>query len=398
MHLAVLLVLGALNFTPQKLSVDGRVIWVDAGDFNKDGAPDLVVAFRSGNEPDTKRFVAFFYQQPDGHYSEKANEERPVPPDAAIAAVSDCDGDSVSEVVFMTAQGLSGYFAPGGKLAAGLTEMVKAETATMFPEIEDLPVWDLCADYHRKGREIALWDTGTLAFYRAEGAKWSLVDKLKVTPQAWIDSLASGFFRGAGSNRDLSISAAYVFPEITVGDYEGDGKPDLYVIQEETLRIYGASGGATGDGHYSPTPTVVLNFSIRTQEERNRRGAFVNAMALDLNGDKRTDFVLNKVSGGLASMKSETAIHLNKSGFRKAPDQEVKRSGFSALVQFVDLNGDGLPEMIEPYSDVGLVTLARAMVSKTMSVDWLITKNEGGTFNTKASTEMSISFGLDFSG
>ncbi len=384
----------ALTFTPQKLSVDGRVIWVDTGDFNKDGGPDLVVAFRRGSEPDTKRFLAFFYQQADGKYPERANEERPVPADAAIAAVSDCDGDGASEVVFLTSQGLSGYFAPGGALGQSVTEMVKAPTATQFPEIEDLPVWDLCSDYHKRGREVALWDTGTLAFYKFEGGKWAQIDKLKVPPQAWMDSLASGTFRGAGSNRDLSISASYVFPELTVGDYEGDGKPDLFVIQEDSLRVY----GGTADGKYSPTPTVALSFSIRTLEERNRRGANVNGMAVDLNGDKRTDFVLNKVSGGLASMKTETHIHLNKTGFRKQPDQEIRRDGFSALIQFVDLDGDGLPEMIEPSSGVGLTMLARALVSKSMSIDWLFTKNENGTFNTKASTELSITFGLDFSG
>lgn len=388
------LLLSALNFTPQKLAVDGRVIWVDAGDFNKDGGPDLVVAFRRGNEPDTKRFVAFFYQQPDGHYPERPNEERPVPADAGIATVSDCDGDGVAEVVFMTAQGLSGYFAPGGKLSGSLTEMVKAESAAMFPEIEDLPVWDLCADYHKKGREVALWDTGSLSFYRSEGGKWTLIDKLKIPPQAWMDSLASGTFRGAPSNRDLSISTAFVFPELTVGDYEGDGKPDLYVNQEDSLRIY----GSTADGKYSPTPTVALHFQIRTQEERNRRSAFVNGMAVDLNNDKRTDFVLNKVAGGLASMKTETHIHLNKTGFRKAPDQEIKRNGFSAMASFVDLDSDGMPELIEPYSDVGLVTLARAMVSKKMSIDWLVTKNVDGTFETKKASELSITFGLDFSG
>ncbi len=389
-----LLIAANMSFTPQRLHVDGRVIWVDAGDFNRDGAPDLVSVFRRGVDPNTKRFVAFFYQQADGTYPEKPSEERPVPADAGIAAVADCDGDGGSEIVFMTARGVSAYTAPGGKVVAEPVEWIKAPTATLFPEIEDLPLWEMCGDFHRAGKpELALWEIGALTFYRMAGGKWQANERLEVPPVALHESMASGFFRGGPSNRDLSISAHYVFPELAIGDYDGDGRPDLFAIAEERLRIY----SNTGD-RYAPSPTVMLDFSLRTNEERNRKNAYVSAQALDLNGDKKTDYVLNKVTGGLSSMRSETAIHLNKGGFSKKPDQLIKRNGFSGLAQFADLNRDGRPEIIEPYGEVGLVALARAMVSRALSVDWLVTQNTGGGFDLNTTAKITIKFGLDFSG
>jgi FG-GAP-like repeat len=393
--LSSLILTAPLGFSTQRLAVDGRVVWVDAGDINRDGAADLVSVFRRGAEPDTKRFIGVFYQQADGRYPDKPSEERPVPADAAVATVADCDGDNVSEVVFLTSAGVSAYMSTGGKLSAAPVEWVKSATATYFPEPEDLPLWDMCGDFHKTGKpELAMWETGALSFHRFSGGKWQQNERLKMAPTTLIDSMASGFFRGASSNRDVSISALYIYPELAVGDYDGDGRADLFAIAEEHLRIYAGNGE-----RYSETPTAVLDFNLRTTEERNLHKANVSAQALDINGDKKTDFVLNKVAGGLSSMKSETAIHINKGGFSKKPDKLVKRNGFSALTQFADLDRDGRPEMIEPYADVGLVTLARAMVSKAISVDWLVTKNHDGVFDSEHPTsKIPIRFGLDFSG
>jgi len=388
------LALTGLDFTPQRLNVEGRVMWVEASDLNSDGGPDLVAMFRkNGNE--AHRFLAVFMQQADGRYPEKPNEVRTVPDDASVATVADCDGDGAGEIVFMTSSGISAITVVQGKLSATPVEWVKAQSATLFSDKDALPLWALCGDWHKNGgHEIALWGTGTLSFYRASApGQFALVDRLRAAPRATNTSQPSGTFRGTGVQRDLSIATTYTYPELIVGDYQGDGKADLFLSSEEKLRIY------VGDGtKYAERPSVALDFNFRTPEERNRRNGSIAAQALDLNGDGKTDYVMNKVTGSINALKSETAVHLNKGGFSKKPDQLIKREGFSALAQFADLNGDGRLEMIEAHSDIGILGLARVLVSRKVTVDALITQNTGGIFDLENTAKFDITFALDFGG
>ena len=53
----------------------------------------------------------------------------------------------------------------------------------------------------------------------------------EATPQGFVDSPQSGFFRGPASNRDMSIATMYFYPKLSLGDYEGDGQLDLFAVQ-----------------------------------------------------------------------------------------------------------------------------------------------------------------------
>lgn len=393
----------ALDFSQQTLNVEGRVLWVQAADFNGDGSVDLLVCSRRHFDPYTKRFLAYFFRR-DGAFPEKPNEERAVADNAAFAVVADLDKNGTSELVLQSASGVSAFFMRDGKLSAAAEELVRVETAAAFAEAEDLPLWDFVRDWHEvpgaatptaAALELAVWRVGSLQLYRSDASgKYGLRETLQLPPTAWMDSARSGVFRGTHSNRTLSIAIGYVFPELVVGDYEGDGVADLFVIEEDRLRVF--AGGTAG--RFSERPTVELDFNVRTTEEKQRKNAFISAKVADLNRDGRSDYLSNKISGGLSSMKTETRIHLNTGGFRKTADQTIKRTGFSALVQLVDANGDGFPEIIEPNADVGLFTLARAMISKKISVDWLITPNKGGKLDSENPQKLSVVFGLDFSG
>ncbi len=384
---------GALSFTPQRLHVDGRIVWVEASDLDGDGGADLVAMFRRGGR-DSRRFLAVFIQKPDGRYPEKPNDVRQLPQDAAIATVADCDGNGSGEVVLMTASGITAFAIAGGKFSPEPLSWISAPTAAMFADRDNLPLWGLCGDFHRSHqRELALWGVGALSFYRAAGGKWTLVDTLRIAPEALTVTQPTGTFRGSAAQPDISLATTFRYPELSVGDYNGDGKADLFVFSEERLRIHG------GDGtRYSERPIASLDFEFRTIEEHNKRNTAVIAQALDLNGDGKTDYALNKVTGSLMSLRSETAIHLNEGGFTKKPSQLIKRDGFSVLAQFIDLNGDGRLEMIEGHSDIGILGVARALVSRKLTIDALVTQNHGGVFDLANTKKFNITLSFDFSG
>src|SRR5262249_34970417 len=128
--------IGSFSFSQQKLTTTGRVLWVRSGDFNGDGGADLLVVLRRGYGLSTKRFLAWYLQRPDRSFADKPDEEREVPADAAFAAIADVDGDNRDEVVLIGANGVNAYgFREGG---ISLEELLRAPTATPFPENEDL--------------------------------------------------------------------------------------------------------------------------------------------------------------------------------------------------------------------------------------------------------------------
>jgi len=387
---------GEIQFDQQVMSVDGRVIWAEGADINGDGAADIVVVFRRGIEPATQRFVAVFYQQSNGKYHGTADEERVISEDTSFATVADINNDNKAEIVLVNAQGVSAYTFQQGKLSLQPEVLIQTETAAVFAEAEDLPEWQFVADWHKSGHtEIAVWQVGALQFYRMNKAgKFERFETLHIRPATWTDSDHARVFQAAFSNRNLSIALGYAFPELVVGDYDGSGHADLFVLEEDRVQIFGHKNG----GHFSETPTVVLDFRIRTQEERHRKNSYIKSLVADLNGDGRSDYINNKITGGLASMSSETHVHLNQGGFRKAPDQIIKRDGFSGVIQLSDIEGDGRPELIEPFAEIGLITLARAMISKKLTVDWLVTPNHDGKFDVRGSHKLAIVFALDFSG
>lgn len=392
LSLIALLALGDLHFTEQQLNLSGRILWVEGRDIDGDKRADLVAIVRRGNEPATQRFADFFFQQANGQYSDKPTAEIAIPADAVFGQVEDLNGEGRAALVLVTGRGVSAIAWNGKEMA--LTDILKAQTVSPFPEIEDLPEWHFVADWHGNGtREIALFRVGSVQFYRRNPqGVFEPREVVQVKPNTYVDG-QGGAFQGAWSNKSSSITVSHVFPELVVGDYDGDKKPDLFALEDDRLQIF------AGDGDkFSAEPKVVLDFAMRTSEERQRRNAFIAATVIDLDGDGRLDYVANKVSGGLSSMHSETHVHLNKNGFRRTPDQTLKRDGFSAMVQFVDLDQDGLPEMIEPVADVGLITLARAMISKKISVEWMITPNHAGSFAQKEQRSIPLAFGLDFSG
>lgn len=386
----VQVVCGALAFTEQRIEVPGRVLWADGVDGNGDKRADLVVVFRKGEEPTTKRAVAWFAQQEDGSFANKPSSLIVLKDDVSFAALADLDRDGRTEVVLVGGDEISSWSFG----AEQLVSLVKTQTATPFGENEDLPEASIVGDWHQSGdQELAVWRVGALQFFRRDGATYKALETISIPPNTYVDGPSTAF-RGPWSNRRYSMVVSHSFPALSVGHYDADKRPDLFVIDDDRLRVHPGQA----DGRFSPDAKVFLDFAVRQREEKERKNSFISAQLLDLNGDGMTDYVNNKVAGGLSSMSSETHVHLNRSGFRKQPDQVIKRDGFAAMIQLADLNGDGRPELIEPHANVGLVGLARAMVSKKMSVDWLITENTGGKFNASKTQSVPVVFSLDFSG
>ena len=155
------LLCSALSFTEQRFEVPGRVLWADGVDVDGDKRADLVVFFRRGEEPNTKRAIAWYLQKDGGSFSAQPSEVRTLADDVSFATLDDLDSDGRTEVVLLSAEAVLTFAFTDKGLAEHPTTILKATTATPFAENEDLPEWKFVDDWHQTGhKELALWKVG----------------------------------------------------------------------------------------------------------------------------------------------------------------------------------------------------------------------------------------------
>ena len=118
---------------------------------------------------------------------------------------------------------------------------------------------------------------------------------------------------------------------VTVGDLNGDGKPDL-------IALIGGLGGnrvavlpGNGDGSFQPQNTLFPNLQV---------GAVTTA---DLNGDEHVDLVLLGEQGGSNTSVAYVALGVGDGTFATPVPYAV---GDATSVAVGDVNGDGIPDIV----------------------------------------------------
>ena len=119
---------------------------------------------------------------------------------------------------------------------------------------------------------------------------------------------------------------------VAVGDFNGDGKPDLVVANDGDLA--GPSNVAVllgnGDGTFMPAVVFPTN-----------RGTDSVAVA-DFNGDGKLDFVAGtSIGGGPTGFNSVARVYLGKGDGTFAPAVNYPTGIVAASIAIADLNGDG---------------------------------------------------------
>lgn len=386
------------GFDRQELTVPGSLLSATYGDLDADGRTDLLVAFRRGYGPRSERFLAVFFRSAAG-YAEKPELIFPAPPDAAVYDVGDVSPAPGEEVVYLTGIGVYAQSLSGRK--AGVpTRIVTQPTVVGQGDEDDLQPWDF-AKTQLERPLLVVPTRRAVELYRQEGEAWKRWADPKVDPFFYYDAESPNFRRsgrGGSPGRPFALRVTTVIPNLDLVDQNGDGRLDLVTHYEDRVSVH--LGEATGG--LADKPSWQRWYQTRTKEELETRDSGTSAELVDLDGDRILDLVLTKIGGGITTLKTKVMFHrgLATGGFEEQATQTFEDQGFAALARYEDADGDGQLEMLQPFSEVSIVSMSRALLQSKIDLEVRIRRRsteKGQFFAPKPIQALDTSFGMDLS-
>lgn len=389
----------APRFDRQALSVPGAVLWMTHGDVDGDGFTDLAVTYRRGSGPRAKRFVALFFRGPRG-YPAKPQAAFAAPAGTAIFDLGDAVGDARDELVYLTSTGVFVQTFEG-RAPQTPKRLISAPTLASGPEEEDLATWDFLRQPPGFEAPILMLPTrrGLRVYQRGEEG-WKKWSDVRLGLFSYYDAESATYRRsgrGGASGRPYAFRVTTIVPNVEWTDQTGDGRPDLVTFYEDRVGVH----PQTEAGGLAARPSHRRWFKIRSRDELESRDVRVSAKVKDLDGDGIADLAVGKIGGGVTTLRTEVRMYRGQKGggFSDKPVQVFTDDGFAALWDFVDVDGDGALEMVHPHSEVSIVAMSRAMISKTLELEVRVREAASGGlfFAPRPVQTLETSYGLDLS-
>jgi hypothetical protein len=124
----------------------------------------------------------------------------------------------------------------------------------------------------------------------------------------------------------------------------------------------------------------------------------------DVDGDGLKDLILKNIKAeGIFGWESQYEIYrgINDNngllGFETAASSTIKTRGYQLSNDYSDLTGDGKQEFVITSVDVGIGTIIKALLTRSVSTDVSIYKMVGQVFEDRPSISKSVSVSFDFS-
>ena len=150
---------------------------------------------------------------------------------------------------------------------------------------------------------------------------------------------ASGMFFNATVDRSLGVDTTQ---DLLLLDIDGDGDLDVFVANETANRLFVNDG----NGFFADETDTRLPLDDRTSRE---------ADAADVDNDGDLDVIVGNV-GGSAGMGNQLLLNDGAGVFSDASTTllgAVRNDSRSFTIHFVDLDGDGDPDILSPSNAIG---------------------------------------------
>lgn len=190
-------------------------------------------------------------------------------------------------------------------------------------------------------------------------------------------------FRGPRARRDFALMATMLHPRLFAGEVDGDGQPDLVATIEEELALY------------LRDRVVQRSLDARALEARQQREGMVDIQLVELTGDGLLDAVATFQRGGSGDLRTSWSVFpgplVDRARVRLSGGD---RLGLAAPLLRVDVDLDGVEEILEPHAETGLVAMGRALVTGHLAIAYRLHRFVGGHQESPPFTlEHDIDFG-----
>jgi hypothetical protein len=156
------------------------------------------------------------------------------------------------------------------------------------------------------------------------------------------------------------LTGLYAWPMMAIGDDDGDGRADVYAATRFELLVF--RGGEDGLPRQPSERRVFKPFS--EEEERRRVASTLLAYPRDVDADGRTDLIVHRMVGSLLRSHAVTSLYRN-AGAGADPQAEpwtgLESSGGTAVVELIDIDGDGRLEFLEGHVPFGVLQVIRML-------------------------------------
>jgi hypothetical protein len=381
----------------QELKVKDRIDDIRTFDLDGDGREEIIVLGESVESNKSEWFVSIFFEGNGGTF--QGLPDKVIECDSTVSLLSTglIPGSREGVISYLAPAGL-GYLYPERKGAGAAVDGEVEITSPVLTSHRGKPVFfDFMRDWNGDG-----WDEVLVPDYSGFSMIMPGRDG-SVSRRAHIDAppalKASGVpghgmrFTREGGER---LVARYMFPWVKPGDYDGDGRPDLFILDDERILL----ASQLSDGSYSD-PVPIRNF-VRLQDS-GKGDKWVEHMLTDINGDGLMDLsnVLWKGTG-LSGTEVEARLFIGRrsGGFRDDPDQVIKvADALPDLLFFKDLDGDGKEELVIPTMKLGIMSFVRILTSGVLKIKVLIFDDDpNGVLEAEPRFVHPLTAHFDFSG
>jgi hypothetical protein len=384
------------DFDIFRLSVAGEIRDNITEDLNNDGLKDILLVHLKGLQPHQTRWISIFYQSKGGKFSTAPDQSWLVDSTAVIMDIGDVTGDKRKEVCFITPHQFCCYSLKKGFYSSEPETLMGVKGLAVFPSKHSLPVIDFVRDWNGDGYDdVAIFTfEGITIFRRGGDGGFGSEESINI-------ELETSMYRRRREREEASVSglgASFRVPNLKVMDYNSDGLKDLLALGDERVVVY----MGREDGSFSNHPDNEVLFDVRTRREKIEGLADLSLEAADLNGDGYADAVVTKqIAKGLTGFRGVINIFLGGSeGYHKKPDQVIISEGTaSAQTLLRDVNGDGRLDLVLPSIKMGITSIIRILVTRSVSVDFnIFLLNRSSRFSERPDYTKEVKFSIDLSG